>query len=251
LESNKTATMIIAAAREIRDNDIIFVGIGMPMLASLLAKKMQAPNIRMLYEGGNVDCRPENMPIHIADLNLVPGAAYAGGFDVTMGSYLQRGKVDVAFLGGAQIDKYGNLNTTVIGDYYHPAIRLPGSGGGNPLGSLAKRTIILMRFGAKRFVEHLDYLTTPGYLQGACSRAAAGLPPGGPTCVICDAGIFRFDDETKEMYLDRIMPGCDLDYIKSMVGWDLKISDNLKFIDPIGEEAWSILQQLDPKKVYL
>jgi acyl CoA:acetate/3-ketoacid CoA transferase beta subunit len=252
MEQDNTRLMIAAASRELRDNEIVFVGIGLPVLAAMLAKSGRAPNLKMIYEGGNIDCKPKNLPIHVADIGLVPNSAYAGSFDMTMGSYLQRGRIDVGFLGCAQIDIYGNMNTTVIGNYYKPKVRLPGSGGGNPIGSMAKRTIVLMRFGPNRFVKKVDYLTTPGYLTGPGSREAAGLPANtGPVCVISDVGIFRFHEQTKEMYLDRLLHSQDVGGIKEMVQWDLQVSSNLRVVEPLTPAELEILVRLDPDKSYL
>src|SRR3990172_717398 len=193
----RTELMAICAAREIRDGEIAFIGTGLPMLGGMLAKATTAPRCVMVFESGVVDARPKRTPLSIGDACLVPGSLMLGGLLEVFGLLLQPGFVDVGFIGGAQIDKYGNLNTTVIGDYRSPKVRLPGSGGANDIGSLAKRTVIMLKQDARKFVERLDYLTTPGYLDGPGGRERAGLPRGGPSSVITDLGLYRFAPATR------------------------------------------------------
>src|SRR3990170_3365087 len=157
----RTELMAICAAREIRDGEIAFIGTGLPMLGGMLAKATHAPNCIMVFESGVVDARPKRTPLSIGDACLVPGSVMLGGLTEVFGLLMQPGHVDVGFLGAAQIDRFGNLNTTVIGDYNAPKARLPGSGGANDIGSLAKRVIVMLKQDARKFVPKLDYLTTP------------------------------------------------------------------------------------------
>lgn len=163
----------------------------------------------------------------------------------------QAGFVDVACISGAQIDKYGNVNSTCIGDYHKPKVRLAGSGGANDLASSARRTIIMMRQEGRRFVNRCDYVTSPGYLDGPGAREKAGLPGGGPVAVITTMGVFRFDEETREMYLDKIHPGVKLEDVKASVQWELQVSPNLEETEPPTEEQVMIIRTLDPVMVYL
>src|SRR5512137_1605290 len=220
----RTELMAICAAREIRDGEIAFIGTGLPMLGGMLAKHTHAPNCIMIFESGVVDARPKRTPLSIGDACLVPGSVMLCGLTEVFGLIMQAGYVDVGYIGGAQIDKYGNLNTTIIGDYHAPRVRLPGSGGANDIGSLAKRTIIMMKQDRLKFVEKLDYVTTPGYLGGPGGRERAGLPRGGPACVISDMGVYRFDPETKVMYLDSVHPGLSVEEIRRNVSWDLRVA---------------------------
>jgi len=162
--------MVVATAREIKDGEVVLIGVGLPLVAAFLAKRTHAPNAILLSEIGVVDARPKRLPFAVTDPCLIPGAAMACSLYDVFGFILQGGYVDVGFLGAAQVDKYGNINTTVIGDYFKPKVYLSGSGGANDIASLAKRTVIVMRQGKKRFVEKVDYITSPGHLTGYSSR---------------------------------------------------------------------------------
>ncbi|NTV37859.1 MAG: CoA-transferase subunit beta [Anaerolineales bacterium] len=167
--------LTINAARLLRDGDVVFVGVGLPNLACNLARRTHAPNLVMIYEAGVIGAQPARLPLSIGDPTLVSGSlAVCSMYDI-FAFYLQRGNVDVGFLGGAQIDRYGNINATTIGDYNHPKVRLPGSGGAADIGSFAWKTIVIMQQDERRFVRKLDFLTTPGYLDGPGARERAGL----------------------------------------------------------------------------
>src|SRR3989304_2168033 len=172
----RTELMAICAARETRGGETVFIGTGLPMLGGMLAKHTHARHCIMVFESGVVDARPTRTPLSIGDACLVPGSVMLGGLTEVFGLILQPGYVDVVFIGGAQIDRFGNLNTTVIGDYRRPKVRLPGSGGGNDIGSLAKRTIIMMKQDARKFVEKVDYVTTPGWVDGPRGRGRVRPP---------------------------------------------------------------------------
>ncbi|MBD3229251.1 MAG: hypothetical protein GF329_13795 [Candidatus Lokiarchaeota archaeon] len=228
-----------AAARELSDGDIVFVGQGYPILAALLAKKA-GKDLTLIMEGGIIEFDLYRPPIHIADMTSMKGCAAACELIEIFTYYLFGECFDVGFLGASQIDKYGNINTSFQS---YPDKRIAGSGGANEIGGYAKKLIIIMRHG--RFVEKLPYITTPGWLEGGNSRAEAGLP-GGPYAVITQKGVFKFDDETKELYLESINPKVDLEKLKKRVPWDLKVADDLKKTPLPSQEELNILRQLAP-----
>ena len=243
--------MAVAAAREIKDGEKVVVGTGLPLLAAFLAQKTYAPNIIALYESGAYDCKPLATPSSVVDSVLVPGSAMAGGLVEGLGS-VHAGDIDVGFLGGAQIDKYGNLNTHVIGDYYAPKVRFPGSGGSNDIGSGCKRTIVMMLHQKQRFPERVDFNTTPGFFNGGKEREKYGFLGGGPSVVISTMGILRFDAETKEMYLASYHPGVTIEQIKENTGWDLKIAEDVHETERPDPELLRILRdECDPGGIFL
>ena len=228
--------LAIAVAREIHDYENVVLGVGVPMTAGALAKALFAPHATLMMESGIVDIRPLLSLNNIADAHSCRGFSYATDLFSTF-TMTYRGFVDVCFLGVAQVDKYGNLNTTVIGDYEKPKMRLPGAGGAPDFISYAKRTVLTMRGGT--FVNKLDYLTSPGYLEGGDSRDKTGLFPkgSGPVALISTKGVFRFDPVTKEMYLAQIFPGVRLESIKKDIPWDLKVASDLAVtLRPTDEE---------------
>ncbi|MCE5210992.1 MAG: glutaconate CoA-transferase [Deltaproteobacteria bacterium] len=218
--------LAIAVAREINDYENVVLGVGVPMTAGALAKALFAPHATLMMESGIVDIRPLLSLNNIADAHSCRGFSFStdlfSAFTVTY-----RGFVDVCFLGVGQVDKYGNLNTTAIGDYEKPTIRLPGSGGAADFIAYSKRTVLTMRGGT--FVNKLDYFTSPGYLEGGDSRDKTGLFPkgSGPSALISTKGIFRFDPVTKEIYLAQIHPGVKLEAVKKDIPWDLKVAADL------------------------
>lgn len=244
--------MIVAAARELKNGDKVLVGIGIPQLAAILAQRTHAPNLNIIYESGIFGSRPARLPLSIGDPTIVSGSAGVFSFFETFAYLLQRGYIDVGFIGAAQIDKYGNINTTVIGDYSKPKVRLPGSGGACAISSFAKKVIVITPHEKRRFVEKLDFLTSPGFLEGAGSREKIGLHGGGPSVVISTLGILRFDPKTGEMYLDSYHPGVTIDQVKEATSWDLKISPNVKETEPPTEEEIRILrEEIDPMGIFL
>ncbi|ABO50413.1 Glutaconate CoA-transferase [Desulforamulus reducens MI-1] len=244
--------MTAAAAREIQDGELAFIGVGMPLMAATVAKFTHAPNFNMMVEYGAVGPSPRRLPMCVNCAVNNERAYYTGNQREVMGAQ-QAGFVDVACISGAQIDKFGNLNSTFIGtDYYNPKVRLAGSGGANDLASSANRILIMMRQDGRNFVEKLDYLTSPGYLDGRPgAREQAGLCGGGPVAVITTMGVYRFDVDTREMYLEKIHPGVKLENIKAAVKWDLAISPNLSETELPTEEQVMIMRTLDPLAVYL
>ncbi len=237
--------LIITIAREIRDNENTILGIGLPMVAGAMAKARHAPNAVLMMESGIIDFHPTVPTKHIADTSAFPG--FSCSVDLfTAFSMTYRGFVDLSVLGVAQVDRYGNVNTTVAGPYENPTIRFPGAGGATDFLSYSKRTILTMRGG--EFVEKLSYITSPGFLEGGDSREASGHFPAnsGPEMVISTDGIFRFDVDSKEIYLSEIHKGADVEQIKSKVPWDLKVSDNLIKIPPPTDEEIDFIRRFAP-----
>ena len=237
--------LIIIVAREIHDYDRVILGVGLPTTAGALAKALYAPNAILMMESGIIDFEPLIPLNHIADAHACRGFSYATDLFSTF-TMTYRGFVDVCFLGVGQVDKYGNLNTTVIGDYYKPSLRLPGSGGAADFISYSKRTILTMRGG--QFVEKLDYLTSPGYLDGGDSREKSGLfPPGtGPTLLVTTKGVFKFLPETKELYLAQVHPGVKVDQVRQDIPWDLTVAPDLAETEPPSAEEIDFIRHFAP-----
>lgn len=243
--------LTINAARLLRDGDVVFVGVGLPNLACNLARRTHAPNLVMIYEAGVIGAQPARLPLSIGDPTLVSGAlAVCSMYDI-FAFYLQRGNVDVGFLGGAQIDRYGNINATVIGDYNHPKVRLPGSGGSMEIAAWANRCYILTPHQKRRFPERVDFRTSAGFLGGRAEREALGLRGGGPQAVVTDLGILA-PDENGELVLTALHPGATVEQARQNTGWDLKTATDIRYTDPLTEEELRILhQELDPQGIYL
>lgn len=244
-------TMIVAAARALAGVRTVFVGVGLPNIACNLARRTVAPDLELIYESGVYGARPARLPLSIGDPTLVSGATSVCSMADLFGLYLQAGRVEVAFLGGAQIDRYGNLNTTVIGDYAHPRVRLPGSGGACEIAINARQVFVIMRLRRRAFVERLDFLTSPGHLGGVGERAALGLPGGGPQWVVTDRCVFTFDEVTGEMVLSSLHPGVELAEVQAEVGWELKVAPDLRETEPpTAEELRLLREELDPQGLY-
>jgi glutaconate CoA-transferase subunit B len=241
--------MVVAASRELKDHEIVLVGIGVPQLGALLAQKTHAPNLNVMYESGLIGTVPTRLTLSIGDPNLASRACEIISFYETF-TFLQRGFIDVGFVGAAQVDKFGNINTTVIGDYGKPEVRLPGSGGACDITGLAKRIIIIGSHEKRRMVEKLDFVTSLGFLDGPGARERNGLE-GGPSAVITTMGVLRFDDKTKEMYLASYHPGLSIDQVREETGWDLKVSRNVKETEPPTLREVEILRNHDPQGRFL
>ena len=243
---NPTELLAYAAAQMLEDNQSVFVGTGLPMIAAMLAQRTHAPGILIVFEAGGIGPQVPVLPISVGDSRTFYRASAASSMHDVM-SASQAGYLDVGFLGAAQIDRYGNLNTTVIGEWAHPRVRLPGSGGANDVGSLCWRTIVVMRQDRRRFVEKLDYLTTPGYLSGPGAREQAGLPAGtGPYRVITQLGIYGFDEETRHMTLLATHPGITVGEAQAESGFELLVPDVVGETEPPSPEVRSILREIDP-----
>lgn len=253
---NYTASelMAITTAKEFNDWEVAFVGIGIPLVAGILAKRFHAPNLSIVYESGCIGPEKLRVDFNVGDSSAADGAVCLTSEWHVFGD-LQAGYYDIGVLGGAQIDKYGNLNTTAIfgeGDYYFPKVRLPGSGGGNDIGSSVGRVVIMMRLEKHRFVPKVDFITTPGYLDGSPgARERAGLLGGGPVAVVTSKCVFRFHPETGEMYLHTIYPGVEVEEIKESVGWDLMVADNLKVAGDPSEAELVALRAADPANLIM
>jgi len=243
--------MIVVAARMLEGARTVFVGVGLPNIACNLARYTVAPDLELIYESGVYGARPERLPLSIGDPTLVSGAISVVSMADLFGLYLQRGLVEVALLGGAQIDRYGNLNTTVIGDYRTPKTRLPGSGGACEIAINAQRTFMIMRLKRRAFVEKLDFLTSPGHLTGGDSRAELGLPGGGPELVITDKAILNFANPRREMQLSALYLGVTVREIQAEVGWPLGLAETIQeAAAPSSEELRLIREELDPHAMY-
>jgi glutaconate CoA-transferase subunit B len=244
--------MIINAARLLSDGDVVFVGVGQPNLACNLAKRTHAPNLVMIYEAGVIGAEPARLPLSIGDPTLVSGALSVVSMYDIFSFYLQRGNVDVGFLGGAQIDRFCNINATVIGaDYDHPKVRLPGSGGSQEIAAWANRCYVMTPPHTRRFPEKVDFLTSAGYLDGRASREKAKLRGKGPVAVVTDIGIME-PDGSGELTLTALHPGKTAQEALDNTGWPLKVAGNLRTTEPVTEEELTILrEQLDPTGIYL
>jgi glutaconate CoA-transferase subunit B len=249
---NPTELLICSAARLMTDNSTAFVGTGIPMLAAALAQKMHAPNLVTIFEFGGTGAILDELPIAVGGRRTFHRALAAAGIcDVVEAA--QRGFVDFGFIGGAQIDAYGNLNSTVIGEHARPKVRLPGSGGANDVGSQCWRTIAIMRHDRQRFVERLDFLTTPGYLTGPGEREAAGLPPGtGPYRVVTNLAILGYHPESKRMQLVATQPGISPEQVQQATGFALAPAGPvMENPEPSPEELMLLREQVDRERFYI
>jgi len=243
--------LTINSARLLRDGDVVFVGVGLPNLACNLARRTHAPNLVMIYEAGVIGAQPARLPLSIGDPTLVSGALSVCSMYDIFAFYLQRGNIDVGFLGGAQIDRFGNINATVIGDYQHPKVRLPGSGGSMEISAWANRCYILTPHQKRRFPEKVDFRTSAGFLGGRHERDAAHLRGGGPQAIVTDLGIME-PDESGELVLTALHPGCTVEQARANTGWELKAASELRLTEaPSREELRILHQELDPQGIYL
>lgn len=246
-----TELLICLAARLMEDGTTAFVGTGVPMLAAALAQKMHAPNLMPIFEFGGTGARLERLPLAVGDSRTFHRAVQAAGICDVMET-AQRGFVEYGFLGGAQIDMYGNLNTTVIGPHDAPTVRLPGSGGGNDVGSLCWRIIAIMPHDRRRFVERLDFVTTPGYLTGPGAREAVGLPRGtGPYRVVTSLGVFGYHPQSLRMQLLALNPGVTVEDVLKNTGFDIIVPDEIAFNPPPTDDELTTLRvEVDPQGLY-
>jgi len=251
-EYSTVELMACAASRVLEDKRSVFVGTGLPIIAATLAQKTHAPNLFIIFEAGGLGPQIPMLPISVGDSRTFYRAVMASSMDYVM-STGQLGYVDYGFLGAAQIDMYGNINTTVIGSHDRPKVRLPGSGGGNDVGSVCWRTIIIMKQDTRRFVEKIDFVTTPGYLTGPGAREKAGLPAGtGPYRVITQLGIMGFDEKTKRMKLLSTHPSITIDQVTSNTGFELLMPERVDVTEPPTKMELRILRtEIDPAGVIL
>lgn len=241
-----------AASRLLENNRSVFVGTGLPMVSAMLAQRLHAPNILIIFEAGGIGPQVPVLPISVGDSRTFYKAVAASSMHEVM-SAAQAGYIDYAFLGAAAMDAYGNLNTTVIGDWEHPKARLPGSGGGNDLGSLCWRTLYIMRNQSPRtFMKKLDFVTTPGWLSGEGAREAAGLPAvSGPYRVFTQLGVYGFDAQTKRLTLLSLHPGMTVEEVRANSEFEISISSDVAATPPPSAEELRVLREIDPARMVL
>jgi glutaconate CoA-transferase, subunit B len=239
--------MIVASSRQLAGERVCFVGVGPPNIACNLAKRTVAPDLELVYESGVFGAVPARLPLSIGDPTLVTGAALVTNQFELFAYYLQAGLIDVGFLGASQIDRYGNINTTVIGGYENPMVRLPGSGGACEIAINAKKVFVIMPQSKRSFVERIDFVTSPGHLGGK-------RPPGwggGPSAVVTNLAVYKFDKGTGEMKVASLHPGVTLDEVRDNCEWDLRVVDDLTETPaPTAEELRLIREELDPEGAY-
>jgi glutaconate CoA-transferase subunit B len=239
--------MIVVSSRQLAGERVCFVGVGPPNIACNLAKRTVAPDLELVYESGVFGAVPARLPLSIGDPTLVTGAALVTNQFELFAYYLQAGLIDVGFLGASQIDRYGNINTTVIGRYDNPTVRLPGSGGACEIAINAKKVFVIMPQSKRSFVERIDFVTSPGHLGGK-------RPPGwggGPSVVVTNLAVYRFDEGTGEMGVASLHPGVTLDEVRDNSEWDMRVVDDLTETPaPTEEELRLIREELDPAGAY-
>jgi len=239
--------MIVASARQLAGERVCFVGVGPPNIACNLAKRTIAPHLELVYESGVFGSAPARLPLSIGDPTLVTGSLQVTNMFDLFAFYLQAGLIDVGFLAASQIDRYGNINTTVIGDYARPKVRLPGSGGACEMAINCKKVFVIMPQSKRSFVEHIDFTTSPGHLSG--TRPAGW--GAGPTVVVTELGVYGFDGRTGEMELASLHAGVTLDEARDNTGWSLRVADDLSETPPPTEvELRLIREELDPEGAY-
>jgi glutaconate CoA-transferase subunit B len=236
--------MTIAAARSLNDGAVCFVGIGLPSAAANLARRLHAPNLVLVYESGTIGSKPEGLPLSIGDGELAETADAVVSIPEIFAYWLQGGRIDVGFLSAAQIDRFANLNSTVIGPYASPRVRLPGAGGAPEIAAHAKEVLVVMRQQPRTFVEHLDFRTTAGFLEGGQAREHLHFAGRGPVRVVTDLGILEPDPHSKELVLTHVHAGIDPDTARRATGWPLRVADHVQeFPAPTATEL-SILRAL-------
>lgn len=243
--------MAVSAGRLIKNGDILFAGTGLSLLAAAVSKRIYAPKAVVFFETGGIDPSLDELPMAVADGRVMYGTALNSGLIEAFSIVGHRKLHTIAFLGAAQIDRFGNLNSTCLGDHRRPRVRFPGSGGACDAASLAAGVIVFMFLGKERFVEKLDYVTSPGWLAGGASRQKAGYKRGGPIAVVTDGGIMRFQEITKEMYLSEYYPGVTPSSIQDRVGFALDTSRALESIPPNTEELRILREEVDPHGLIL
>ena len=249
---NASELLAVIASRQLRDDTTVFAGVGVPLLAAALAKQRHAPRLTLFIEGGIIgpEIAPGRLPISTNEMRAGRRATMLPGITDAF-LFAQRGFVDVGFMGGAQIDRYGNLNTTAIGEYWKPTVRLPGTGGANDLASLCREVIIVAPHEKRRFVPRVDFVTSPAWLRGDGSRRAAGLLFGGVSRVVTTLGILGFDPESKRMLIEATHPGVSVADIKANTGFELLEAPRIETTGPPSEDELAMLRALDPERRFL
>ena len=245
--------MAAAAARELRDGEVVFVGIGLPNLACNLARATHAPNLVLIYESGAIGAVPERLPVSIGDPALVTGALMIASMADTFQCLLQGGRIEVGFLGGAQVDRFGNINTTVIGsDYAHPVVRLPGSGGAAEIAIHAQRTLVIGVLSLRAFPAAVDFITSPGHFSRGRTRRQHGHPGAGPMRVVTDCGLLEANVSSGELELAALYPGVVSSDVRARIGWPLAQRSALGVVEPPTASELHLLRDvLDPQRRFL
>jgi glutaconate CoA-transferase subunit B len=253
LQYTSRELMAIAAARKINDGEIVFCGTGISMLAAMAAKRISAPNSVIIFETGAIDSKLEEIPMAVGDSRIMFGASSNSGLADSFALMQNRttGSRVAGILGAAQIDRYGNLNSTVVGDYFHPEVRFSGSGGACDVASFVDRTIVFMQHERRKFVKTLDYLTSPGWLDGPDGRAKAGLTGNGPTAVITDLAVMGFDEKTRQMYLEAYYPGKTPQMVLDNMEFEVDASRAVELAPPTRLELTILREQVDPQRLLL
>jgi glutaconate CoA-transferase subunit B len=236
--------MSVAAARALRDGQVCFVGIGLPSTAANLARRLHAPDLVLIYESGTLDTRPDELPLSIGDGGLATSALTVISVPEVFNYWLQPGRIDVGFLSGAQIDRFGNLNTTVIGEYDEPLVRLPGAGGAPEIAASCREVVVVMRQRARAFVEQVDFVTSVGFGTGPDDRELLGLRGRGPTRVITDLGVLEPDPEAKELVLTAVHAGVSVEEVRAQTGWELQVSADLAVTPPPTQAELTALRSM-------
>jgi glutaconate CoA-transferase, subunit B len=244
--------MTAVAARELRDGEVVFVGIGLPNLACNLARATHAPNLVLIYESGAIGAVPERLPVSIGDPALVTGSLMVSSMADVFQLLLQNGRIEVGFLGGAQVDRYGNINTTVVGSYARPAVRLPGSGGAAEIAIHARRTVVVSRLDRRAFPEAVDFVTSPGHRIKGQSRRQLGMPGAGPTKVVTDKAVLEVEPSSGELLLSALYPGIETAEVAAGIGWPLRSRNRVGDVAPPSARELQLLREvLDPQRLYL
>jgi glutaconate CoA-transferase, subunit B len=236
--------MTVVAARALTDETVCFVGIGLPSTAANLARLTHAPRTVLVYESGTIGSKPATLPLSIGDGELAETADAVVPVPEIFAYWLQGGRIDVGFLGAAQIDRFANLNSTVIGDYERPKVRLPGGGGAPEIAAMAGEVIVIIRQSTRSFVEELDFRSSIGFGDGPGDRERLGLPGRGPTIVITDLGVLRPDPETCELTLTQVHPEASVDQVREATGWPLRVADDVQETEPPSDEELRVLREL-------
>lgn len=246
-EYTSSEMMTVAASRMLKDGQVCFVGIGQPSAAANLARLTNTPDIVLIYESGTIGTKPDVLPLSIGDGELAETADTVVSVPEMFRYWLQGGHIDIGFLGAAQIDKFANINTTVIGDYDDPKVRLPGAGGAPEISTNCKEIVITLKQNKRAFVEKMSFITSPGYLEGGDSREKAGLTNKGPVAVITDLGILEPDPVTKELVMTHLHEGVTRDQAQENTGWELKFADDLKTTPLPTDSELEVLRDLNDR----
>lgn len=236
--------MTVAASRALHDGTVCFVGIGLPSTAANLARRTHAPGVVLVYESGTLGAKPGTLPLSIGDGVLADTADAVVSVPEVFNYWLQPGRIDVGFLGGAQVDRFANINTTVIGDYEHPTVRLPGAGGAPEIAASCGEVVVVVRHSTRTFVDRVGFVTSMGFGRGPGDRERLGLRGRGPRQVITDLGVLEPDDRTCELTLTHLHPGASVEQVRAATGWPLAVADDLAVTQPPSEHELNVLREL-------